>query len=232
MSEKILNRVRALLTQAEDKAVTPQEAEAFSRKAEELIAKYSVDIALLEAKTDKGKPGQRKIKVANPYAKPKVVLLNGITLAHSCKAIWHSSQGYVTVVGYESDLEVVEMLYASLLLQATNASLKAETPVWENTRSFRTSFWYGFASRASHRLEEMKAKAEREAVENSTAGTALVLRDRQADVDQAFREAFPSTRKASGGRVGSGSGFGAGRSAANRADLGGQRLAGARGALR
>ena len=231
MSEKILDRVRALLAKAEDPAATPAEAEAFSAKAEELIAKYAVDIALLEARTDKGKPSKRTIKVPNPYAKPKVVLLNGIALAHSCKALWHSSQGYVTVVGYESDLEVVEMLFASLLLQATNASLKTYVPEWESTRSFRTSFWYGFASRASTRMEEMQKRAEREAAEASSPGTALVLRDRKDDVEQAFREYFPNTRRASGGRVGSGSGFGAGRTAADRADLGGQRLSGSRRAI-
>ena len=47
MSDPLLARVRKLLAKAEDPACTPAEAEAFTAKATELIAKYGVDQALL-----------------------------------------------------------------------------------------------------------------------------------------------------------------------------------------
>ena len=49
MSDAILDKVRKLLAKAEDPACTPAEAEAFTAKAAELIAKYGVDSALLAA---------------------------------------------------------------------------------------------------------------------------------------------------------------------------------------
>ena len=47
--DSLLARVRKLLAMAEDPACTAAEAEAFTTKATELIAKYGVDRALLAA---------------------------------------------------------------------------------------------------------------------------------------------------------------------------------------
>jgi len=47
--ERLLDRVRKLLAQAEDDSVTPAEAQAFTGKAAELMAKYGIDRALLAA---------------------------------------------------------------------------------------------------------------------------------------------------------------------------------------
>ena len=44
-----LARVRKLLAKAEDTAVTPQEAEAYTAKAAELMASYGIDRAMLAA---------------------------------------------------------------------------------------------------------------------------------------------------------------------------------------
>lgn len=223
-NEKILARVRGLLAKAEDPACTPEEAEAFSAKAEQLIAKYAVDVALLEAKAEhRGAPTLRKYPSQDPYGKPKVTLLTGIAVTHSCKTVRHTRDNSTTVFGYQSDLDLVDLLYTSLLLQAQNALNHAP----RGDRSFRTSFWYGFASRVYQRLEEAKRTAET----TSEPGTALVLRDRMDDVSAAVREAFPRLRSSSAGRVSDRSGYYSGQAAANRADLGGTRLAGTRRAI-
>ena len=224
--DKILTRVRALLAKAEDPAATPAEAEAFSAKAEELIAKYAVDVALLEASSNtKGKPAMRRYPVPEPYGKPKGSLLAGICETHSCRVIRErkaSGTEYV-VIGFPSDLDLVELLYTSLLLQGTNALLHQ----YRSDRSFRTSYWYGFAGRAAERLRESARRVTQEA----GTSTALVLRDRMADVDDMFTEEFPRVRKAARGRVTSRAGVDAGVNAANRADLGGKRFSGARQAI-
>lgn len=222
-SEKILNRVRGLLAKAEDPACTPHEAEAFSAKAEELIAKYAVDLRLLESKEDRGKPTMITVKMTGGYARPKTVLLQGIAKAHGCNPLRTGDSN--VIYGFETDLALVQALYGSLLLQATNALLHQS----RSDRTFRTSFWYGFASRAVERVKETTQKAEREV--SNEPGNALVLVDRKKEVDSAFREAHPNVRTTSGGRVGSNEGFGSGQSAANRADIGNTRVGGSRRSL-
>ena len=56
MQTDLLDRVRKLLAKAEDEGCTPEEAEALTAKAAELMARYGIDRALLGAlhpETDK-----------------------------------------------------------------------------------------------------------------------------------------------------------------------------------
>ena len=79
MSDAILSKVRKLLAKAEDPACTPAEAEAFTAKAAELIAKYGVDRALLAARDPATDPvGDRVIELYPPYALDKAGLLAGV----------------------------------------------------------------------------------------------------------------------------------------------------------
>lgn len=222
MSDKILNKVRALLTQAEDPAATAEEAEAFSRKAEELIAKYAIDLALLESQPErKGKPVTVRWEMPEGYTKAKVSLLTGIGMTHNVRVIQSNRPDgrRLILVGFESDLALVELLYTSLLVQGNHALMQAS----RSDRSFRTSFWYGFAYRVYERMDEMRSRAEYEATKESTS-TELVLLSRKDEVDRAVEDEFPRLRKGANGRVGSPEGFGSGQAAADRADLGGARF--------
>ena len=76
MTDALLARVRKLLAKAEDPACTPAEAEAFTAKATELIAKYGVDQALLaEADPARDPVGDRVVALDPPYALDKAGLL-------------------------------------------------------------------------------------------------------------------------------------------------------------
>lgn len=221
--ESILRKVRALLAQAEDPTVTPHEAEAFSAKAFALMEKYAIDQALLEADdpAQKGKPTHRMYPAQEPYGKAKCSLLTGIAQVHGCQVIRVRRDGeeHWEVFGFQSDLEAIDMLFTSLLLQGTNALLHQH----RSDRRFRTSYWYGYAYRIFERLQEMRAKAEEESTSTSTA---LVLADRKSEVDQYFKDTHQHVRSASKPRVTSHEGVAAGQSAANRADLGGKRVTG------
>src|SRR5690606_41250468 len=41
-----------------------------------------------------------------------------------CRAIWSSNLGFTTVLGFPTDVESVELLYTSLLVQATAAMVR------------------------------------------------------------------------------------------------------------
>ena len=123
--ERMLSRIRALLAKAESTEFA-EEAEALSARAQELMAKYSIDHALLAAESGRAEtPGGRRIAVDNPYEAPKATLLQTVAQANRCRVVWSKEIGLVTVIGFPADLDAVELLFTSLLVQANTAMLRA-----------------------------------------------------------------------------------------------------------
>jgi hypothetical protein len=232
-----LDRVRKLLAKAE-RAGTPDEAEIYTAKAVELMARHGIDDAVLAAAAGPARAdpiGALRITIEDPYSGGKARLLGWTAAASGCRWVMHDSRGgrvgAVTVFGHASDRERVELLYTSLLLQVARplAALRPPDPA-ESVAAYRRSWLYGFAVRIHDRL---RAAAERAAEEHDAAmpdgggGTsaALVLADRADQVDRAYAEAFGTLRRARRPTV-SGSGYSRGVAAADRADIGGTRLGG------
>jgi Protein of unknown function (DUF2786) len=238
VSEPLLARVRKLLAQAEDSGVTEAEAEAFNAKAVELIARHGIDAALLaSAGQTRDEVGHRVIRIDNPYARDKAHLLTCVADPLRCQTIHTHGVGpyVVRVYGFGSDLERVELLYTSLLLQATRQLVHVRPDRWygghESVAAYRRSWLSGFASAVYLRLRgaEERAAAEEPAAGNGVS-TALVLRDRGIRVDQAVRTAHPELRTMRR-RTLSGSGRSDGYGAGSRADLGARRVGGTRATL-
>ncbi|MFF7827103.1 DUF2786 domain-containing protein [Streptomyces rochei] len=194
---RALARIRALLAKAEATGY-PQEAEALSAKAQELMARHSVDEALLAAGAPSpDAPGACRIGVEPPYEQAKAVLLDAVADANHCRAVWNEPLGFSTVVGFEGDLEAVELLYTSLLVQAESAMAKAEAAQRaggrKRTKTFRQSFLAAYAHRAGTRL---RAAAEAATAEGgAAAGVDLlpVLASRQVAVTDRLERLFPQT---------------------------------------
>jgi hypothetical protein len=227
----MLERVRKLLAKAEDPGCTPEEAALLNDKAAELIARYGVDQALLAAGRPEVDPiGDRVIQIDAPYALDKVFLLGMIGTQLRCRSVrkrqWSNDNGggYVYeahMFGMKSDLDRVELLYTSLLGQAAFGMAAATVPPWEPVATFRRSWLSGFTQAVGRRL----AAAEQRATDESGPGTALVLADRTALVEQRMAERYPRIGKA-GRRTLAGTGAGAGYQAGERADLGGTHVGG------
>jgi Protein of unknown function (DUF2786) len=228
MSAEKLATVRKLLAKAE-RAATAAESEIYTAKAVELMARHGIDAALLAA-ADPGRDeiGPLRIAMQDPYSAGKARLLGWTAAALGCRWVlhgaWAGKVAAVTVFGHASDRERVEVLYTSLLLQAT-AQLVRIRPPWpgESVAAYRRSWLEGFAAQVHRRLveaEERAAGAAARAADDSPGrGVALVLADRRRHVDQQFATEFPglATLRPS---VLSGSGRGAGALAGQRADLG------------
>ncbi|MFG2481236.1 DUF2786 domain-containing protein [Streptomyces virginiae] len=220
---RMLGRIRALLAKAE--ATTyPEEAEALSAKAQELMARHTVDEALLAA-SGKGPaqvPGACRIGVEPPYEEAKAVLLDAVAGANRCRAVWNSGFEFSTVVGFESDLEAVELLYTSLLVQGTAAMTRAEAAQRsggrKRTKTFRQSFLLAYASRLGHRLAETAEHTATEAPDNLPA---LVARD--VAVTSRAEEMFPRTTTTRLRGATDHAGWEDGTAAADRAHMGGRR---------
>ncbi|TDC48674.1 DUF2786 domain-containing protein [Jiangella ureilytica] len=226
-SEKMLSRVRALLAKAESTQF-PDEAEALSAKAQELMSRYSIEQALAEPVV----PGRRttvasarRIWLEAPYLGPKTLLVAEVGSANHCRTVSSEKLGFVTVLGAEVDLDVVEVLSTSLLVQAARAMLASGTQYTRlgtsRTRSFRHAFLLSYATRIGERLREAAAQTA------AATGTDLVpvLAGRAHAVDTLFTSLFATATVRRSFSAGNAAGWGAGRSAADRAVLATERRA-------
>lgn len=217
----MLSRVRALLAKAESTQF-PDEAEALSAKAQELMSRYSIEQALA-APVAAGRratvASARRIWLEAPYLGPNTLLVAEVGSANHCRTVSSEKLGFVTVLGAEVDLDVVEVLATSLLVQAARAMLASGTQYsrlgTSRTRSFRHSFLLSYATRIGERLREAAAQTE------AATGTDLVpvFADRAHAVDTLFASLFATATARRSFSAGNAAGWGAGRSAADRAVL-------------
>ncbi|GGV70929.1 MULTISPECIES: DUF2786 domain-containing protein [Streptomyces] len=213
---RVLGRIRALLAKAEATGY-PQEAEALSAKAQELMARHSVDEARLAAQDPSpDAPGACRIGVDPPYEQAKAVLLDAVATANHCRAVWNEALGFSTVVGFEADLEAVELLYTSLLVQATTAMTKAEAAQRaggrRRTKTFRQSFLAAYAHRVGTRLAV--------AAESQVTQDLLpVLASRDVAVADRVERMFPETTTTRLRGVSDAAGWAQGAEAADRARM-------------
>ena len=211
---RMLDRVRALLAKAESTDF-PAEAEAYSAKAQELIARHSIEEALTTRDRAEVVPFARRIGVDHPYESEKAGLLGAVALANHCHTVWSPELGFATVFGFDADIDAVELLYTSLLVQANRAMVRDEPGKGKaRIKAFRRSFLIAYAVRIGERLE----RATRHEIARHT-DLLPVLRSRDVQVREAMNRAFPRTVRARGSRVDSVEGWESGRAAADQAKL-------------
>lgn len=236
--EKTLDKVRKLLAKAEAEGVTPEEAEALTAKAAELMARYGIEQAQLEsrgAQPSQFIPAERVIGIGNPWASVRATMLGGIAKAMRCKCVQLNNSGKpgvrVHVFGAEADIERAEMLYTSLLLQMASALRNAQAPAYvRSTRAWSRSFLLGYVSAVCARVREAEGsareQAKRQDAASGTKSTELVLVSREQQISAAVRETYPHIRTVRSTYTGSG--YGSGYSQGQRANLGGRGVSGGR----
>src|SRR5262245_5745553 len=218
---RVLQRVTALLAKAES-TTYHAEAEVFTAKAQELMTRHAIDRAAVDAGRGGGTVGGRRMGIDDPYAGPRYLVLSAVAEANRCRAVWSKVWGFATVFGAYDDLDTVELLYTSLMIQATRAMVAGQaspavSPGGGRIRSFRQSFLVAFAGRIGARLREAAEAATADAT-RGRASLLPVLARRSEDAEAAVREAYPSvgTSRVSANDA---EGWHAGRAAADRAQL-------------
>lgn len=261
--ERALRRIRGLLDKAGSTSFGP-EADALYDKAAELMAKHRIDAALLEASrpaAGRSPVVERPVDLGSgQYVRARLQLIHHVALHHGCRLLTHTTrEGRVaTVVGVQDDCERVELLYTSLLLQATRlagaawAERRATAgPTGGSSRgrrpqpsqvAWKREFMFGFGARVGERLGELAEQAEQAARAANGGGgggaggagpVALVLADRSSRVDEWLARAYPRVRTLAPATGFSGhGGLAAGRTSADQADLGGRSIEAGRRALR
>ncbi len=219
---KALKLIRALLAKAE--ATTfDAEAEAFTAKAQEMMTRHSIDAAVVASaagsRTAAGVES-RRVHIDNPYAEEKAGFLSAIADVNGVRSVWVPHAGLCTVLGFPVDLQLTDLLFTSLLVQATRASAAATiTNRQLSTPSFRRAFIIAFAHRIAERLEAARSHVAQEAAAEYGDSLLPVLASREAAVEAAYAEAFPNTTMMRSRSLNA-AGWHAGRSAADAADIG------------
>ncbi|GAA4621829.1 DUF2786 domain-containing protein [Actinoallomurus vinaceus] len=230
VDRRTLDRIRALLAKAESTEF-PDEAEALTARAQQLMARYRIDQALLATRAEEVRadgqagPVGRRLPIDTPYESPKAALLGTVAEANRCRAVWTRALGFSTVLGFPADLDAVELLFTSLLVQADSAlAHEGRSGGRSRTRAFRRSFLASYAARIGERLAEATGTAERRAAAEMPGTDLLpVLAARDQAVDEAMRAMFP---RLTGRRITPGTdreGWLSGQAAADRADLSARR---------
>ena len=226
--EATLQKVRKLLAMAE-RSTHVGEADAFSRKAAELIAAHRLDAERLRAETHDELRVRTFDVGRGAYVRARIALLQAVAEGHGCRLVFAPSRnGTVAyVAGFRSDLEAVEILHASLHAQASSRMAGERRPTPAATQRFRRSFLFGFADEVQRMLTRTRTTVERAAM--SAGSTTLpVLRAREAQVDDFARASFGRVVAARRVSAASAAGWDAGRAAASRADLGRRGMEGPR----
>jgi hypothetical protein len=219
-----LAKVRALLAKAES-TMYDEEAEALTAKAQELISRYALE-RLLErdasAGSDTASAGVavRRLWLDAPYVLAKAHLVDAVASANRCRVVVSERLSMCTVLGDPPDLDAVELLVTSLLVQSTHAMVghgrHVDLAGVSRTRSFRQSFLVSYAARIGERLNQATADLVDESGESTT--WLPVLRDAEQRVSEAFEELFPEVQHVAT-TVSNGAGWYAGRTAADLAQL-------------
>ena len=222
--KKYVEKVRALLAKATDPGATEAEAEAFTKKAQDLMEKWVIQDAELAAA---GK-GDRRIVTEVAGFVPNGVYGGSLsTMAVYLDEVYDTftvmtrdridpdtgkrAKGLL-VTGFSDDVENYRLMWASLRVQVDQrmaspevvAQMKAETGGGVESGGYRIRwknvYIGGFSLGAWKTLLERKHVA-REYVPTSTA---LVLVGKKDQVDAAVKEQFPNLRTS---RTQNGGGF-------------------------
>ncbi|ASZ75243.1 hypothetical protein PBI_MISSWHITE_77 [Mycobacterium phage MissWhite] len=215
---KMQDKVAKLLRQAEDVAGTPEEA-VFQAKAFELISKYGLEMAQVNA----AKEGldvselpdaiQWDVLIKGKYVAQQALLLHGIARALHCKTVYSTVAGAnaqrVYVFGVPRHIERVQFLWGILRPQMLRLVDKVRPEVihqqrvydWRTgeyrlkstagqTKAYRRAWIAGFAQTIADRVREQENKA----VEGAGGGALVLYRDDVSRANTALREAFPRVR--------------------------------------
>ncbi len=206
--DAIKRKIAALLSKADNTAVTVEEAKAFNAKAYELMEKYNLERAAVEAAA----PG-KKVESARTHKTLQVLkrpwssaILHGICDLYFCKWIFtrNGRTDTITIIGEESNVAVCHAV-AVMVLRA----VQTEARTTAGGRSFMT----GASQTIYQRCKDMRPQNQLA----STTGTALMVignNEQALNIDYAqklfggnIRQAAPSKA-----RINSSGAFAAGQS--------------------
>jgi hypothetical protein len=130
-----------------------------------------------------------RVPIDAPYADAKSFLLQVVSTSQRCRSIFHDGLDLSSVIGHTGDLQAVELLFTSLLVQAQHELKAAASGAGARARgqSYRSAFYLAYAQRISERL---RAVTEEVLAETHDRTALPVLVAREDATAAAFDERF------------------------------------------
>lgn len=233
-SSSTLRRIRALLERAEHPGTPEGEREAASRRAMALMTEYSITEAMLDASGEKSDTiVAQNLDYTGEYRDMQRELFDYLAQALGMRTAYWSRSGHPyrsRVVGFSSDVELMMMLFPSLLIQRRHALTAEAMPSWlarSEVVTWKRSFMHGFNVRVLQRLRESRKATVVEMGEGS--GAELVLATRERRVEAEYERLHPGIKAARRrARIVDETALERGVAAGSRADLLGPKLGGQR----
>lgn len=221
----LVDRVRKLLAMAEGTG-NPNEADAFSRKAAELIAEHRISPEQLRSSSGGDLAVDEFELGRGAYVRGRLALLQAVAEAHGCQVVFQArTNGTVAfVAGFRTDLDTVGLLYHSLHTQASSRVAAERRATAAATQQFRRSFLFGYAAEIRVMLASTVQAATDRLHPSSAALPALRARERR--VEEFARREFGRVVAARRPKGATPQGYMAGQRAASRADLGRKQVVG------
>jgi hypothetical protein len=194
MESDIQRKIRGLLKKAEATAFE-EEADAFLRKAQELMYRHGIDEERLWAAdpSRRHKIEVRKIKILDGKAGSmhRRIILSEIARVNHCKMWYSPGSDLSSVAGYPNDLLFVEMLFTSIKTQMSfKEAIALAHSVGVHPKTFRSNFAEAYTGRICDRLAENYRLVTAAVKSESAPGTAIALIDRKTEVDQWVRDKY------------------------------------------
>lgn len=230
--QTLVARVRKLMDKAAATS-NPHEADAFSRKAAELIARHRIDPDVL-AEAGGDDLAVREVALGRgAYVRARLALLMAVADAYDSRVVFSSTPaGTVAfVAGHGSDLDLVEVMYTSLHAQAAARMSLERRATPAATQRHRRSFLFGYADRVAKSFDEVRtaaAEASPTRVVVDGTGGSLARLERVQQVDEFVSQRFGRVRTARSSAGAELAGWSAGSAAAEQADVGRRRVEGPR----
>jgi len=187
--DKIADRVRKLLALAQSD--NEHEAAAAAARASKLIAEHNLSEAQIAA--DKGEAFQPVttdyILRSKRLANWKVRLAGGVARACDCRVLIAAGYG-IKIIGTAGDIATARVMI-EYLCEAMDRFVKherdnsidyLEAKVWGDGNRYVRSFRLGMSERLFARLVEDSRNARKTVEASASTSTALVLRDKRAEV--------------------------------------------------
>ncbi len=213
-------KVRKLLAKAQ-RTSNEAEAEAFSRKAAQLMAAHRLDPERLAQSPDDHLDTIEIGLGRGPYVRARLALVTAIASSSGCAVVYRSAETetIAMVAGYRSDLEALEVMYTSLHAQAATRMARERSFDAAATRSWRRSFLFGYANEVQSMLEESMRDESHGHADGGDRFTPAII-DRDQRVRDFADSVWGPTKRARQPARPNMLGFLAGREEAGRADLG------------
>jgi hypothetical protein len=188
--DRVVERIKKLL--ALTASQNPNEAALAASKAQELLFRHNLSMAMVEAATEGGNSAYVADRFdSGGWMHWRRRLLAAVARNNFCRGVSYQGTREVGIVGEPHNVTVVKHLYAFLvhdIIRLADIGVKSEhTLDEEESRAWKRSFYLGAVRTVAQRMAEQRQRD----IAADEQSAALVVRKDQ-ELEDAYKEFFPN----------------------------------------